>query len=222
MLFDWLVIGQVVPLNPAHSVRGPRHSVKKGKTSVLSAEEMRTLLDSIDTSTLIGLRDRAMIALMGYTFARVGAVIQMKVEDYYIQKRRGWVRLHEKGGKVNELPCHHNLEKFLDEWQAASGVAGEPAAPLFPALRHGKLTDRTPLPQANVHMMIQRRATAAGIRTKISAHSFRATGITTYLQNGGKLEVAQQMAGHESARTTGLYDRRNDTVALDEVERVVY
>jgi integrase/recombinase XerD len=79
-----------------------------------------------------------------------------------------------------------------------------------------------PMTQANVHMMIQRRAQDASIETKISCHSFRATGLTTYLQNGGKLEVAQQMAGHESARTTGLYDRRNDTVALDEVERVVY
>jgi integrase/recombinase XerD len=222
MLFDWLVTGQVVPINPAHAVRGPRHSVKKGKTSVLSAEEMRELLDSIDTSKLIGLRDRALIALMGYTFARVGAVIQMKVEDYYIQKRRGWVRLHEKGGKVNELPCHHNLEAALDEWLQRSGLATEPTAPLFPTLRHGKLDARLPLAQANVHWMIQRRALQVGIATKISCHSFRATGITTYLQNGGKLEVAQQMAGHESARTTGLYDRRNDTVALDEVERVVY
>jgi integrase/recombinase XerD len=222
MLFDWLVTGQVIPQNPAHAVRGPRHSVKKGKTSVLSAEEMRILLDSIKTDTLIGLRDRALIALMGYTFARVGAVIQMKVEDYYIQKRRGWVRLHEKGGKVNDLPCHHNLEQFLDEWRERSGLASEPSSPLFPSLRHGKLTDRLPLAQANVYLMIQKRALAAGIATRISCHSFRATGITTYLQNGGKLEVAQQMAGHESARTTGLYDRRNDSVALDEVERVVY
>src|SRR5579884_645049 len=222
MLFDWLVTGHVIPLTPAHAVRGPRHSVKKGKTSVLSAEEMRQLLDSIDTKKLIDLRDRALIALMGYTFARVGAAVQMKVEDYYIQKRRGWVRLHEKGGKVNELPCHHTLEVLLDEWLAASGLASEPESPLFPTLRYGKLTVRQPLAQAEVHMMIQRRARAAGIRTKISAHSFRATGITTYLQNGGKLEVAQQMAGHESARTTGLYDRRNDTVALDEVERISY
>ena len=65
-------------------------------------------------------------------------------------------------------------------------------------------------------MMIQRRALAAGIATKISCHSFRATGITTYLQNGGKLEVAQQMAGHESARTTGLYDRRNPRKEIDQ------
>ena len=222
MLFDWLVTGQVIPLNPAHAVRGPKHSVKKGKTSVLSTEEMRTLLDSIDASTLIGCRDRALIAMMGYTFARVGAVVALKVEDYYIQKRRGWIQLHEKGGKVTEFPCHHSLETFLDEWLQLSGLSAEPAAPLFPTLRHGKLDGRGHLAQANVHMMIQRRARAAGIATKISCHSFRATGITTYLQNGGKLEIAQQMAGHESARTTGLYDRRNDTIALDEIERIAY
>src|SRR4051795_12846886 len=142
MLFDWLVTGQVIALNPAHAVRGPKHSVKKGKTPVLSAEEMGLLLASIDTEKLIGLRDRALIGLMGYTFARVGAVLTMKVEDYYIQKRRGWVRLHEKGGKVNELPCHHNLEKFLDEWVEASGLGKQPTAPLFPTLPHGKLVGR--------------------------------------------------------------------------------
>jgi integrase/recombinase XerD len=222
MLLDWLVTGQVIQQNPAHSVRGPKYSVKKGKTSVLTAEEMRRLLDSIGTTKLIGLRDRALIALMGYTFARVGAVIQLKVEDYYIQNRRGWVRLHEKGGKVNELPCHHNLEQFLDEWLSKTGLAGEPSVPLFPTMRHGKLTSRHSMAQKEVYEMIRRRAAACGIATKISCHSFRATGITVYLQNGGKLEVAQQMAGHESARTTGLYDRRNDAVALDEVERVVF
>lgn len=222
MLFDWLVTGQVMPANPAHAVRGPKHSVKKGKTPVLAADEMGELLASIDTDTLLGLRDRALIGLMGYTFARVSAAVGMKIEDYYVQKRRGWVRLHEKGGKVTDLPCHHNLEQFLEEWISASGLAGEPDAPLFPTLRHGRLTGRTPLPQANVDAMIQRRARAAGLRTKISAHSFRATGITTYLQNGGKLEIAQQMAGHESSRTTGLYDRRNDAIALDEVERIAF
>lgn len=189
---------------------------------MLSAEEMHELLAAIDATSLLGLRDRALIALMGYTFARVGAAVGMKVQDFYVQKRRGWVRLQEKGGKVTELPCHHNLDQYLEEWISVSGLGSEPEAPLFPTLRHGRLTGGTSLPQANVHMMIQRRAKAAGLRTKISAHSFRATGITTYLQNGGKLEIAQQMAGHESARTTGLYDRRSDEVALDEVERIAY
>ena len=224
MLFDWLVTGQAMPTNPAHSVRGPKHSVKKGKTSVLDADEMRDLIASIDTGSLIGLRDRALIALMGYTFARVGAAVGMKVGDFYVQNRRGWVRLHEKGGKVTELPCHHNLDQYLEEWITAAGLDAKPEAPLFHTLRHGRLAEDAllSLPPANVYMMIQRRARAAKLRTKISAHSFRATGITTYLKNGGKLEVAQAMAGHESARTTGLYDRRSDAVALDEVERIAF
>ena len=84
----------------------------------------------------------------------------------------------------------------------------------------GVLTGR-PMSQPDVYRMISRRAADAGIQTKISCHTFRATGITEYLRNGGKLEVAQQMANHESARTTGLYDRRNDQVSLDEVERIL-
>src|SRR5579862_9039842 len=110
MLFDWLVVGNVIEANPAHAVRGPKHVVKKGKTPVLTADEARILLDSIDTSTVMGLRDRLLIALMAYTFARVGAALQMRVEDYFIQGRRGRVRLHEKGGKEHEVPAHHNLE----------------------------------------------------------------------------------------------------------------
>ncbi len=204
MLFDWLVTGHIMETNPAHAVRGPKHSVRKGKTSVLSAEEMHELLAAIDTTSLLGLRDRALIALMGYTFARVGAATGMRVQDYYVQKRRGWVRLHEKGGKVTELPCHHNLDQYLEEWIAASGLASESEAPLFPALRYGRLNGHTPLPQPNVHLMIQRRARAAGLKTKISAHSFRATGITTYLQNGGKLEIAQQMAGMSQRALPGF------------------
>ena len=144
------------------------------------------------------------------------------MQQSHVQKRRGWVRLHEKGGKVTELPCHHNLDRYLEEWVAAAGLAMEPEAPLFPTLRHPRLTGRTPLPQANVHLTIQKRAKAARLRTKMSAHSFAATGITSYFQDRGKLEIAQHMAGHESARTTVLYGRRSGEVALDEVERIAY
>src|SRR6202140_3160870 len=89
MLFDWLVTGQVLPSNPAHSVRGPRHSVSKGVTPVLSSEEATALLTGMDVSTVVGLRDRAIIAVMTYTFARVGAVVALTV-DYYSQKKRWW------------------------------------------------------------------------------------------------------------------------------------
>ena len=223
MLFDWLVVGQVMPSNPASVVRGPRHSVKKGKTPVLTAEETRTLLDTIDTRTPVGLRDRALIALMVFTFARVGAAAEkMRVEDIYVQGRRTWVRLHEKGGKRHEMPCHHKLDEYLTEYIEEADIKDDPKGWLFRTTegQSGYLTER-PMSQADVYRMIRRRAADAGIKTRIGCHTFRATGITEYLRNGGKLEVAQQMANHESARTTGLYDRRNDQVSLDEVERIL-
>ena len=121
MLFDWLVTGQVVATNPAHSVHGPKHVVKRGKTTVLTAEQTRELLDSIDTSTLVGLRDRALISVMTFAFARIGAVVAMRVDDYYPEGKRWWVRLHEKGGKRHEMPAHHNLEAYLDAFVSFCG-----------------------------------------------------------------------------------------------------
>lgn len=223
MLFDWLVVGQVMEMNPASAVRGPKHSLKKGKTRILTSAEARTLLDSIDISEPIGLRDRALIGLMVYSFARVDAALKMVVpDDVFVQGRRMWVRLHEKGGKEHEMPCHHNLEAYLDAYLALGSVAGTAKTPLFRTAdgASGRLTERR-MSQADAYRMVRRRAEAAGIRTRIGNHSFRATGITEYLRNGGKLEVAQQMANHESSRTTGLYDRRNDEVTLDEVERIL-
>lgn len=221
MLFDWLVTGQVVPSNPAHSVRGPRYSVSKGTTPVLSSEEARALIRSIDTSTVMGLRDRALIALMTYTFARVSAAVAMKVEDHYPQKKRWWVKLREKNGKLNEMPCHHNLEAYLDEYIEAAGISQDRKGPLFRSAigKTGKLSDQA-MTRIDAYRMIRRRTRAAGIETPIGCHTFRATGITDYLRNGGRIEVAQKMAGHSSARTTGLYDRRGDEVSLDEVERI--
>ena len=219
---DFMVNGQIIPVNPASSVRGPRHSVRRGKTPVLAPEEARQLLDSIDVSTPIGLRDRALIALMVYSFGRVGAATAMKIEDVYVQSRRLWVRLHEKGGKRHEMPCHHNLEEYLTAYIDGTDLRSDPKGPLFRTIGRGtgELT-RTPLAQANAYVMIRRRAAAAGILTKVGNHSFRATGITAYLKNGGTLERAANMANHASTRTTQLYDRRSDEVTLDEVERVL-
>jgi len=221
-LFDWLVTGQVVAANPASSVRGPSHSAKTGKTPVLDAAEARRLLDGIDTATHAGLRDRALIGLMVYSFARVGAALGMRVEDVYTQNRRLWVRLREKGGKRHEMPCHHNLEEYLSAYLDGAGLREDPKGPLFRTIGRGtgQLTS-TPLTQADAHAMVRRRAAAAGIETRAGNHSFRATGITAYLKNGGTLEKAAAMANHASTRTTQLYDRRRDEMSLDEVERVV-
>lgn len=220
VLFDWLVVGQVVPTNPAASVRGPKHVVKKGKTMVLSAAQARALLDSIDTSTAIGLRDRALIATMVYSFARVSAVVGMDVQDYWQNGKRWWLRLHEKGGKHHEVPAHHNAEAYLDAYLAADPPP--PKSPLFRTVagRTGVLTGRR-MSRKDALQMIKRRARAAGLPARTCCHTFRATGITAYLLNAGTLEKAQMIAAHESPRTTKLYDRTSDDITLDEIERIV-
>ena len=220
-LFDWLVVGQVVAHNPAAAVRGPSHTSRTGKTPVLEPSEARQLLDSLDVSTPVGLRDRALIALMVFSFARIGAALAMKVEDVYTQQRRLWIRLREKGGKQHSMPCHHSLEAYLQAYLVETGIADDPKGPLFRTIGRGTgQLSATPLPQANAHAMVRRRAVAAGIQTLIGNHTFRATGITAYLKNGGTLENAAAMANHASTRTTQLYDRRRDEISLDEVERV--
>jgi site-specific recombinase XerC len=221
MLFDWLVVGQVLATNPAHAVRGPKHVVKRGKTPVLTADQARRLIESIDVSTLVGLRDRALIGVMTYAFARIGAVVAMRVDDYYPEGERWWLRLHEKGGKRHEMPAHHKLEAFIDEYIAAAGLRDDGKSPLFRTAlgRTGRLSDEA-MHRIDAYRMIRRRTADAGFRVKLGCHVFRATGITTYLEAGGTLENAQAMAAHESPRTTKLYDRTSDAITLDEVERI--
>jgi site-specific recombinase XerD len=220
MCFDWLVVGQILPMNPASSVRGPTHVVKRGKTPVLTAEDARRLLDSIPLDTPGGLRDRALIGVMVFSFARVSAVVGMRVEDYYQLGKRSWLRLHEKGGKFHEVPAHHNAQAYLDAYLEAHSGGHEAKASLFCTCSPtGQLTDR-PMSRNDALRMIKRRAVSAGLSHRITCHTFRATGITTYLENGGTIEKAQAIAGHESPRTTKLYDRTSDELTLDEIERI--
>jgi site-specific recombinase XerD len=123
MLFDWLVVGQVVPNDPAAAVRGPKHVVKTGKTPVLERDEWRNLLDSIPTTTLRDLRDRALITTLTYSFARVSAALKMKVEDLRPRGARWIIRLHEKGRKHHTMPCHHALAEALHAYMNAACTA---------------------------------------------------------------------------------------------------
>ena len=221
MLCDWLVVSQVLPVNPAAAVRGPKHVVTKGATPVLSPAEARTLLECIDTGTLAGLRDRALLSVMLYSFARVSAVLGMRRQDYFGQESRGWLRLHEKGGRRHDVPAHHRAAVALDAYVDAAELE-EPKAALFQSVDPAgcRLTGRA-LERRVVLAMIKRRAAAAGLPPSTCCHTFRATGITAYLTNGGTLERAQQIAGHASPKTTKLYDRTADTVTVDEIERIV-
>jgi integrase len=189
---------------------------------VLDGAEWCRLLDSIPTATLRDLRDRALIATLSYSFARITAALKMKVEDLLPRGPSWTVRLHEKGGKEHAMPCHHALAEALHAYINAAGIAEDRKGWLFrsaPRRKANVLTAR-PMNQYAAWLMIRRRAAAAGITAPIGNHTFRATGITAYLANGGALEHAQEMAAHESPRTTKLYDRTRERLTQDEVERI--
>jgi site-specific recombinase XerD len=222
MLFDWLVVGQIMATNPASSVRGPTHVVKTGKTPILDGGEWRHLIDAIPTDTLRDRRDRALIATLTYSFARINAALRMRVEDLR-PRGAGWeLRLREKGGKQHVIPCHHALAELLLAYIAAAGIGEERKAWLFRTSKGWKadVLSEDAMRQTDAWRMIRRRAKAAGIKASIGCHTFRATGITAYLENGGTLEHAQAMAAHESPRTTKLYDRTKERLTLDEIERI--
>ena len=220
-MFDYLVVGQVLPVNPAASVRGPKHVVKKGKTPVLTASEARALLDSIDIEMCSGMRDRALLGTMVYSFARVGAVVGMNVEDYYRQGKRWWLRLHEKGGKFHEVPAHHKAEAYLDAYLDVAGIGKQKGTPLWRSMSRERTFSENRMSRVDVFRMIKRRVRQAELGAAANCHTFRATGITAYLLNGGSIENAQAIAAHESPRTTKLYDRTADGITLDEIERIV-
>ena len=219
MLFDYLVTGQVIRFNPAASVRGPRLVIRKGKTPVMFEEEARQLLASIDASEIVGARDRAIFSVMTYTFARVGAVVGLRVRDYATMGRRTWFVLHEKGGRHHQVPAHRKAAEAVEAYLDLAGIGADREGVMFRSVRGGVLTDR-PLRRQSVWDLVKRRALAAGLSPDVCCHSFRASGITNYLAHGGTLERAAAIAGHASTRTTQLYNRLDDEITLDEIERI--
>ena len=220
-LFNWLVVGQILRINPAHPVKSPKHKVRTGKTPILVVDEARAFIASIETDKLKGLRDRALIAVMIYSYARISAAVGLNVKDVYSKQHRLWIHLWEKGSLELEVPCHHNLELYLREYIEAAGIADQPNTPLFRSISKSGLLKEERFLRQNAWNMVKYRAKKAGIETLgICNHTFRGTGITAYLDNGGDLDHARHQAGHADSRTTKLYDRRNEEVSLDEVERI--
>ena len=220
-VFAYLVTGGALPFNPASDVRGPANVYRKGKSPVLFEDDVRALLAAIDTSHVVGLRDRAFIAVMLYSFGRVSAVCAMRVRDFEVIGRRASFVLHEKGGKFHRVPAHHKAAEYVEAYLAAAGEL-EPDSPLFRTTRgrSRELTDR-PLRRDNALDMVRRRAVDAGFpASAICNHTCRATGITAYMQNGGTLETAANIAAHASTRTTQLYNRNPERVEQTEIERI--
>src|SRR3954467_15017608 len=194
-LFAFLVTGGTLKRSPAVEVKGPTFSRKIGATPVTSTEEVRKLLESLPTDSLVGLRDRALIGTLLFTTARIGTALGCKVGDYYREGFGRMLCLHEKGGKEHRVPVHHQLVEYLETYLDAAGIREDRGTPLFRSTRgkSGQLTERTVDP-VNAWAMVQRRLRQAGIAAPLSNHSFRAMGLTAYSENGGNLEGAQGLA----------------------------
>ena len=222
MLYSYWVERGVLERNPVREVKTEKISRSEGKTPALSVDLMKQLFGSFDTESVVGLRDRAFIGVMAYTFARVSAVCDLRLKDYLEQGRSTLLRFREKGGKEKEIPCHHLLEQYLDDYIAKAQISDRDAY-LFPSARGrtGEL-GASSFHRSDAWAMVRRRLRDAGIVGEFSNHSFRATGITTFLENSGTIEAAQYIAGHADSRTTKLYDRRSQRAALEDLERVRY
>ena len=221
-LFDMLVVRHAVALNPAASVRGERYRVVEGKTPEISVEQARRLLLTVDASHVVGLRDHAIIAVLIYTAARIGAVARLRLRDFFDAGDQHCLRFLDKGGKSREIPVRHDLQRFLFDYLTSANLGNAAAeSPLFrSAIRRTKeLTDRA-MTADDIGRMVKRRIHDAGLPCRLSAHSFRVFTITDLLSQGVSLEDVQHLAGHSDPRTTRLYDRRQRRVTRNIVERI--
>ena len=220
--FDLLVERHIILMNPASSARTARYSVVEGKTAEITREQIQALLAAIDTSSIVGMRDRALIRTLIYTTARAGAVAKLRRQDFYISGNQAHLRFAEKGGKSREIPVRHDLELDLNAYLEAAGLLeAAPKAPIFPtAVRREKRFTANPMKGEDVARMIRRRMKAAGLPRNLTAHSFRVAAITDLIKQGVPIEDVQYLAGHADARTTRLYDRSERRVTRNIVERI--
>jgi site-specific recombinase XerD len=219
-LFDYLVVGQVLPANPAAAVRGPRLVIRTGKTPVLEPEEVRALLASIAGEDLGAVRDRAFSPSCS-TASPASAPSSASASGTTSVSVGG--RTYGSARRAASIAASRSTagpRRTLDAYLAAAGEQ-PPDAPLFQAIagRTGRLTGE-PLSARSALRVVKRRAAVAGIGRDLGCHSCHATGITAYLFNGGTLERAAAIAGHASTRTTQLYDRRRELVEPEEIERL--
>ena len=216
--FDRLVNRHVCVINPAATVKAERYSIVEGKTPEIGADQARTLLKSIDASNPVGLRDRAVLAVLIYTAARVGAVAKLTVKNLVHDGSQYTLRFSEKGGKSREIPVRHDLEQLLLAYIQAAGIT---EGPLFrTANRKTRTLTRNAMTGIDVCRMMKRRLKAAGLPGQFSPHSFRVATVTDLLEQNVPLEDVQYLAGHADPRTTRIYDRRRRKVTRNIVERI--
>jgi integrase/recombinase XerD len=220
--FDGLVTRHAVALNPFASVRGMKHRVAEGATPEISVEQARKLLRSVDLGHVVGLRDRAVLGVLAYTGARVGAVARLRLGDLRNFGEQRALRFREKGGKVREIPVRHDLDGWLRAYLDAAGISGQDGKLALFRAADGKRRQLT-LAGYRAHsmrQMLKRRLEDAGLPQLFSPHSFRVAVVTDLLKQNVPLEDVQYLAGHSNPRTTQIYDRRRRRVTRNIVERI--
>ena len=218
--FDIAVTRHAVPLNPALSVRGEKHSAVEGKTPEITPAQAAKLLKSCDENSLVGLRDKTIIAVLIYTAARVGAVSKLTFNDFSTTGALYALKFKEKGGKNREIPVRHDLEVLIKRYIERSGLANN-NSPLFPsAIGKTRNLSDSPMHTNDLRRMLKRRLKKAGLSSEFSPHSFRVCTLTDLLKQEVPREDVQYLAGHADARTTALYDRRSKKVTRNIVERI--
>jgi len=221
--FDCQVTRHAIALNPALSVRTERYSVVEGKTPEITVRQARHLLKSIDSSEILGLRDKCIIAILVYTAARIGAVAKLEIDDLYDTGDQYCLHFIDKGGKSREIPVRHDLQLLLFEYRKQMGLRNEieKGKALFPtSVRRTKAFSNRAMTSNDIGRMVKRRMATAGLPPRLSPHSFRVATITDLLEQGVPLEEVQNLAGHADPRTTRLYDRRQRKVTRNIVERI--
>ena len=210
VLCDWLVVNQVLPVNPAAAVRGPKHVVTKGSTPVLSPAEARKLLEYIDLGTLAGFRDLTLLSVMLYTASR-GSARSWGCGGRTTSSRGagGWLRLHEKGGKRHDVPAHHRATEALDAYLEAAGLEDGRAALFQSVDRAGDRLTGRPLSRRVVLAMIKRRAAAASLPSSTCCHHVPGDGdhgvpfSNGWDHRAGAADRGARIAQDNEASTTG-------------------
>jgi len=220
---EWFVMHGLADINPTLTVRVPLKRDPRGKTPLLTSAQARSLLDSIDVSHLVGLRDRALIGVLIYAFCRISTALELGVRDYFEHGGVRYLRLYDKRQKPNLIPVHHNARVYLDEYLQEANLLDDLAGPLFRSSNRSRERNRLldqVLTRKAALKMLKRRLAEAGFPSSICCHSFRGTGITEFLKRGGDLETAAQIAGHESMQSTLRYSRKPRVITPEEIERI--
>jgi site-specific recombinase XerD len=230
--FRLLVERHICLINPAAEAETERYEIVEGKTPEITDKQFRALLASVDTGTLVGLRDQLILKTLAYTGARVGAVAGLEREHYYESRDQWMLHFDEKRGKSREIPVAHDLEILFDEYLQQTGMQHErrkrdpKTGDLEPVYlfrtavrRSGRLT-KNPMTGNDIYRMMMRHASRAGLAAKFSPHSFRVAIATDLHDQGVPTDEIQTLLGHSDVRTTNLYKRNRRGVTRNLVERI--